>query len=93
MRLNPFNKASLVGFKNALRRWIECTMPKRIVAKLILLDTHYVFNMVNDMVELLEVIEKMELASFLQDDAMNMFTMVSTTHTTKEVPVVWKGLD
>jgi len=93
MRLNPFNKAPLVGFINALRRWIECNMPKGITTKLIILNTHYVFNMVNDMVELIEVINKMELTSFLQDDAMNMFTVVSTTRTTKEIHVLWKGLD
>ncbi len=68
-------------------------MPKGITTKLIILNTHYVFNMVNDMVELIEVINKMELTSFLQDDAMNMFTVVSTTRTTKEIHVLWKGLD
>ncbi len=49
--------------------------------------------MVNDMVELIEVIDKMESTYFLQDDAMNMFIVVSTTRTTKEIHVVWKGLD
>jgi hypothetical protein len=45
------------------------------------------------MVELLDVIDKMNSTSFLQDDSISIFTIVSTTHTIKEVPVVWKGLN
>jgi hypothetical protein len=45
------------------------------------------------MVELLDVIDKRGLISLLQDEAMNIFIVVSTTHTTKKMPIVWKGLD
>ncbi len=49
------------------------------------------FDKVNDMVELLVVINKKELIFFLQDNAMITFDVVSTTHTIKDVPIVWKG--
>jgi hypothetical protein len=45
------------------------------------------------MVELLDVIDKRESISFLQDEATNTFIVVSTTHTMKKMPIVWKGLD
>jgi hypothetical protein len=43
------------------------------------------YDMVNDMVKILEVINKMESISFLQDDTTNTFVVVSTTHN-KGVP-------
>jgi hypothetical protein len=44
------------------------------------------------MVELLDVIDKRESISFMQDETMNTFIVVSTTNTTKKMPIVWKGL-
>jgi hypothetical protein len=48
-----------------LRRWIENIVPVGIAAKSILLDTpHYMYDMVNDMAELLDVIDKTDSISF-----------------------------
>ncbi len=49
------------------------------------------YDRVNDMVELLDVIDKTNIISFLQDDGTNIFIVVSTTHIIKEVLLVWKG--
>ncbi len=91
MRLNPSDEILHVGFKIALRKWIGSVALKVIASKSILLDMHYMFDKVNDMVELLVVINKKELIFFLQDNAMITFDVVSTTHTIKDVPIVWKG--
>ncbi len=93
MRLNPSNEASLISFKIALKRWIESTILEGIVVKSILLDTHYMYDKVNDLVELLDVIDKTNLVSFLQDDGTSTFIVVSTMHTIKEVLVVWKSFN
>jgi hypothetical protein len=65
--LNPSDKdkALLEGFKITLKRWIEKTTPKGIAINSIPLDTHYMYDRVNDMVDLLEVIDKMESTLFL----------------------------
>jgi len=65
MRLNPSNKAPPSSFKTALKRWIGNIVPKGILAKCIHLDTHYMYDRVNDMMELLDVIDKTNSASFL----------------------------
>jgi hypothetical protein len=57
------------------------------------LDTHYMYNKVNGMAELLDVLDKMDWTSFLQDDNTNTFNVVSTFHIIKKVLVVWKGSD
>ncbi len=93
MKLNPFDKTLLTCFKIALKRWIESTIPEGITTESILLDTHYMYDKVNDMVELLNVIDRMHSTSFLQDNNTSTFIVVSTTHTIKKVFVVWKGLD
>jgi hypothetical protein len=49
------------------------------------------FDRVNDMIELLDVINKINKTSFLQDDNTNTFIIVFMTHIIKEVFVVWKG--
>jgi hypothetical protein len=49
------------------------------------------YDRVNDMVELLNVIDKTNITSFLQDDSTSIFIVVSTTHIIKEVLLVWKG--
>jgi hypothetical protein len=64
MRLNPFDEALLIGFKPTLKRWIESIVLEGITPKFIHLDTHYMYDMVNDMVEILEVINKMESIFF-----------------------------
>ncbi len=59
MRLNPFDKAPPIGFKTTLKRWIKSIVPEGIAVDSILLDTHYMYDKVNDMVELLDVLDKM----------------------------------
>lgn len=65
MRLNPSDETSYVGFKIALRKWIRSVALKAIVTKSISLEMHYMFDKVNDMVELLIIIDKKELVFFL----------------------------
>jgi hypothetical protein len=55
-----------------------------ITAEFITLDTHYKYDRFNDMVELLNVINKKETVSYLQDDTTSIIVVGSTTHTTKE---------
>ncbi len=57
MRLNS-NETSHVDFKIALRKWIKSDALKELLTKSILLDMHYMFDNVNDMVELFVVIDK-----------------------------------
>jgi spore coat polysaccharide biosynthesis predicted glycosyltransferase SpsG len=60
MRLNPFNKAL-----TALKRWIKNVVPEGIIVESILLDTHYMYDKVNDMAKNLVVIDKTNSTSFL----------------------------
>jgi hypothetical protein len=60
MRSNPSNKAPPIVFKTTLKRWIESIIPKGITVESILLDTHYMYDKVNDMAELLDVLDKMD---------------------------------
>jgi hypothetical protein len=89
--LNPFDETLLACFKITLKRWIESIIPRGITIESILLDTHYMYDRVNDMVELLDVIDKTDITSFLQDNNTSIFIVVSTTHIIKEVLLVWKG--
>jgi len=93
MILNPFNEALPISFKTALKRWIKSIAPKGITVESILLDTHFMYDKVNDMAKLLVVINKTNSTSFLQDDDTSTFIIVSMTHIIKEVHVAWKGLD
>jgi hypothetical protein len=43
------------------------------------------YDRVNDIVEFLHVIDKMDLASFLYNNGTSIFIVVSTMHTIKEV--------
>ncbi len=65
MKLNPSNEALPTCFIIALKRWIENIVPEGIIAESILLDTHYMYDKVNDMTKLLDVINKMDTTSFL----------------------------
>jgi hypothetical protein len=60
MRLNPSNKAPPIGFKTILKRWIECIVPEGITVESILLDTGYMYDQVNDMAKLLDVLDNMD---------------------------------
>jgi hypothetical protein len=65
MRLDPSNEALLASFKTTLKRWIESTAPKGIATKSIFLNTHYMYDRVNDMAKLLDVIDKTNSISCL----------------------------
>jgi hypothetical protein len=65
MKLNPSNEASPACFKIALNRWIKNIVPEGIITESNLLDTHYMYDRVNDMTKLLDVIDKMDTTSFL----------------------------
>jgi hypothetical protein len=56
----------------------------------ILLESHYKFDRVANMVTLLDVIDKEMTTSFLQDNATSTIVVVCTTHITKDIQVVWK---
>jgi hypothetical protein len=63
------------------------------VAEVILLDIHYKYDKVENMAGLLDVIDKESCASFLMDNATRTIVVIYTTHSMKDVPIVWKGLD
>jgi len=65
MRLNPSDEAPPSSFKTALKRWIGSIVLEGILVECIYLDTHYMYDRINDMVEFLDVIDKTDLASFL----------------------------
>jgi len=65
MRLKPFNETLPSSFKTTLKRWIGSIAPKGILAECIHLETHYMYDRVNDMVELLDVIDKIDSTYFL----------------------------
>jgi hypothetical protein len=61
--------------------------------KVILLDIHYKYDRAENMAGLLDVINKESWASFLMDDATRTIIIIYTTHSTKDVSTIWKGLD
>jgi hypothetical protein len=62
-------------------------------AKAILLDTHYKYEKVENMVGLLDVIDKESCTSFFMDDTTRTIAIICMTHSTKDVSTIWKGLD
>jgi hypothetical protein len=89
---NPFDDdASPSKFTIALKKWITNVASKTIITKFITLDTHYKYDRFNDMVKLLNVVNKREIVSYLQDDTTSIIVVISTIHTTREIPIVWKG--
>jgi hypothetical protein len=92
LRLNPSDKAPLVGFEWALEKWIQSGTPKDNAMKAILLGhTHYKYDIVENMARLLDVIDKESCASFLIDNITKTITIICTTHSTKDISIVWKG--
>jgi hypothetical protein len=59
----------------------------------ILLDTHYKYEKVENMVGLLDVIDKESCTSFFMDDTTRTITIACMTHNTKDVSTIWKGFD
>lgn len=64
-RLNPSYEAPPSGFKHYLEKWIQNGNAKDVAVKAILLDSHYKYDKVDNMLGLLDVINKESLASFL----------------------------
>jgi hypothetical protein len=93
LRLNPSDEFPLVGFKCALEKWIQSEISDNNVANAILLDIHYKYDKVENMVGLLDVINKEPCGSFFMDNIIRTIIVVYTTHNTKYVLAVWKGLD
>jgi hypothetical protein len=93
LRFNPLNKSPLVGLKCALEKWIQSEISDNNVTNVILLDIHYKYDKVENMAGLLDVINKESCGSFLMDNIIRTIIVVYTTHSTKYVPVVWKGPD
>jgi hypothetical protein len=56
-----------------------------------MLDTHYKYDKVENMVGLLDVIDKESYTSFLMDDTIRTITIICTTHNTKDISIVWKS--
>jgi hypothetical protein len=65
MRLNPSNEVPPLGFKQFLEKWIQSGSVKDVVVEAILLDSHYKYDIVDNMSNLLDVIDKESLALFL----------------------------
>jgi hypothetical protein len=93
LRLNPSNEAPSIGFKWALEKWIQSGALKDNAMESILLNTHYKYDKVENMAGLLDVVDKESCVSFLMDDATRIIIIIYTIHITKDVPIVWKGLD
>jgi hypothetical protein len=55
LKLNPSNEAPLVGFKQALEKWIQSGIPKDNAAMAISLNMHYKYDKVENMVGLLDL--------------------------------------
>jgi hypothetical protein len=91
--LKPLDEAPPLKFKCFLEKWIQSGSAKDVVTKVILLNNHYKYDKVGNMSGLLDVINKESSTSFLQDDVTRTIAIVCTTHSMKDVPIVWKGLD
>ncbi len=70
--MNPSNEAPPLGFKHYLEKWIQNGNAKDVAAKVILLDSHYKYDKINNMSSLLDVMDKDSSALFLQEDVTLM---------------------
>jgi hypothetical protein len=75
-----------------MQKWIQSGTPEDNAVEAILLDIHYKYDRVENMVGLLDVINKESCTSVLMDDTTMNIVVVCTTHNTKDVPTIWKGL-
>jgi hypothetical protein len=58
MRFNPLDEAPQARFKHALQKWVKSGTLKGNATEAILMDSHYKFKRVDNMVSLLDVIDK-----------------------------------
>jgi hypothetical protein len=59
----------------------------------ILLDTHYKYDIIENMAGLLDVINKESSTLFLMDDVTRTIAIICTTHNMKDILTIWKGPD
>jgi hypothetical protein len=76
-----------------LEKWIQSGIVEDNAAKAILLDIHYKYDKVENMAGLLDVINKESCTLFLMNDATKTIVVICTTHNTKDILTIWKGLD
>jgi hypothetical protein len=93
LKLKPLDEAPPSRFKYSLEKWIQNGSPEDVATKAIWLNSHYKYDKVDNMSSLLDVINKESSALFLQDDATRTIAVICTTHNTKDIPIVLKGLD
>ncbi len=93
MGLNPSNEAPHVGFKWASKKWIQSETVEDNVVEAIMLDIHYKYDKVENMVGLLDVINKESCTLFLMDDVTRTIAIIYTTHSTKNISTIWKDPD
>ncbi len=65
LKLNPSNEAPPLGFKRSLEKWIQSASVEDVATEAILLDSHYKYDRVNNMLGLWDVMDKESSASFL----------------------------
>jgi len=92
-RLNPLDKMHPLGFKCSLEKWIQSGISKENVVEAILLEIHYKFDQIDNMITMLDVIDKETATSFLQNNVTSIIAVICTTHIAKDVPTIWKGFD
>jgi hypothetical protein len=63
----------------------------------IMQQRQFYWTLITSMIELgtwrVDVINKESCASFFMDDATKIIVIICTTHNTKDVPTIWKGLN
>jgi len=79
-----------LGYKCLLEKWIQSGISYENVTEAIMLESHYKFDRVNNMVALLDVIIKETITSLLQDNATSTITVICTIHITKDILAIWK---
>jgi hypothetical protein len=90
--LNPSDEAPPLGFKSSLEKWIQNGSVEDIATEAILLDSHYKYDIINNMSGLFDVMDKESSTSFLQDDVSWTINVVYTTHSMKDVPLFGRAL-
>ncbi len=66
--------------------------PKDNATEAILLDTHYKYDRVKNIVGLLDVIDNKSCTLFLMDNSTKTITIIYTTHNMKDVPTIKRAL-
>lgn len=62
--------------------------PKDNAIEVILLDTHYKYDRIENMVGLLDVIDNKSCRLFFMDNSTNTITIIYTIHNMKDVPTI-----